>query len=145
MSISDRKKTRQIYVGSVAVGGGSTISVQSMTKTDTRNVQATGEQIRYLESLGCDIIRLAVPDMEAARALGPIKEAVTIPLIADIHFDWRLALEALTQGVDGLRLNPGNIGAPWKIKEVVLAASERSVPIRIGVNAGSEAASTTSF
>src|SRR5208282_278964 len=100
----------------------SLITVQSMTKTDTRNVQATVEQIRHLESLGCDIIRLAVPDLDAARALGMIKNQVRIPLIADIHFDWRLALEALAQGVDGLRLNPGNIGASWKIKEVVLAA-----------------------
>jgi len=137
MSAINRKQTRKIYVGNVAVGGGSPISVQSMTKTDTRNVQATVEQIRYLESVGCEIIRLAVPDLDAARALGPIKKQVTIPVIADIHFDWRLALETLAQGVDGLRLNPGNIGAPWKIKEVVLAASERSVPIRIGVNAGS--------
>lgn len=137
MSAINRKKTRKIYVGNVAVGGGEPISVQSMTKTDTRDVQTTVEEIRYLESVGCEIIRLAVPDMDAARALGPIKKDVTIPVIADIHFDWRLALEALAQGVDGLRLNPGNIGAPWKIKEVVLAASERSVPIRIGVNAGS--------
>jgi (E)-4-hydroxy-3-methylbut-2-enyl-diphosphate synthase len=137
MSLIDRKKTRKIYVGTVAVGGDSPITVQSMTKTDTRNVQATAEQIRHLESLGCEIIRLAVPDMDAARALGAIKKEVAIPLIADIHFDWRLALEALAQGVDGLRLNPGNIGATWKVKEVVLAASERSVPIRIGVNAGS--------
>ncbi len=137
MSLIDRKKTRQIYVGDVPIGGGSPISVQSMTKTDTRNVRATAEQIHYLETQGCEIIRLAVPDMDAARSLGPIKKEVNIPLVADIHFDWRLALEALTQGVDGLRLNPGNIGALWKIKEVVLAASERSVPIRIGVNAGS--------
>ncbi|MBF0557279.1 MAG: flavodoxin-dependent (E)-4-hydroxy-3-methylbut-2-enyl-diphosphate synthase [Nitrospirae bacterium] len=137
MSVINRKKTRKIYVGNVAVGGDSPISVQSMTKTDTRNVQATAEQIRYLESQGCEIIRLAVPDMDAATALGAIKKEVAIPLIADIHFDWRLALEALSQGVDGLRLNPGNIGATWKVKEVVLAASERSVPIRIGVNAGS--------
>src|SRR5208283_3451219 len=137
MPVINRKKTREIYVGNVAVGGDSLVSVQSMTKTDTRNVLATVEQILHLESLGCEIIRLAVPDMDAANALGAIKKEVNIPLIADIHFDWRLALEALSQGVDGLRLNPGNIGATWKIKEVVLAASEHSVPIRIGVNAGS--------
>ena len=132
-----RKKTRKIHVGSVAVGGDSPISVQTMTKTDTRNVAATVQQIRELESIGCEIIRLAVPDMDAASALGAIKREVAIPLIADIHFDWRLALEALSRGVDGLRLNPGNIGAAWKIKEVVAAASEHSTPIRIGVNAGS--------
>lgn len=137
MSAIDRKKTRQIHVGNVAIGGGSPISVQSMTKTDTRDVRATVDQIRHLESIGCEIIRLAVSDLDAACALGGIKKEVTIPLIADIHFDWRLALEALAQGVDGLRLNPGNIGASWKIKEVVAAASERAVPIRIGVNAGS--------
>ncbi len=137
MSLGKRKETRKIYVGNVAVGGESPVSVQSMTKTDTRDVRATAGQILDLESLGCEIIRLAVPDLEAARALGPIKKGVNIPIIADIHFDWRLALEALAQGVDGLRLNPGNIGATWKVKEVVIAASERSVPIRIGVNAGS--------
>ena len=132
-----RERTRVIHAGSIAVGGGNPVSVQSMTKTDTRDVRATSEQILLLESAGCEIIRLAVPDMEAAQALGRIKEAVHIPIIADIHFDWRLALEAIRQGVDGLRLNPGNIGAAWKVKEVVLSAKERSVPIRIGVNAGS--------
>lgn len=132
-----RRNTRQIHVGPVAVGGGSPVSVQSMTKTDTRDVKATLEQILMLESAGCEIIRLAVPDMEAAGALGQIKQGVSIPMIADIHFDWRLALEAIKQGIDGLRLNPGNIGAEWKVKEVVAAAQERNVPIRIGVNAGS--------
>ncbi len=132
-----RKKTRQIHVGSVAVGGKSPISVQSMTKTDTRDVNATVQQIHFLESAGCEIIRLAVPAMDAAHALGAIKKAVAIPVIADIHFDWRLALEAIRQDVDGLRLNPGNIGAKWKVKEIVLAAKERDIPIRIGVNAGS--------
>jgi len=132
-----RKETRQIHVGSVAVGGNSLISVQSMTKTDTRNVSATVAQIKSLEAAGCEIIRLAVIDQDAAKALGAIKQQVDIPMIADIHFDWKLALEALKQGMDGLRLNPGNIGATWKVKEVVAAAHERSVPIRIGVNAGS--------
>ncbi|MBI5212706.1 MAG: flavodoxin-dependent (E)-4-hydroxy-3-methylbut-2-enyl-diphosphate synthase [Nitrospirae bacterium] len=138
----ERKKTRQIHVGNVAVGGGNPISVQSMTKTDTRDVNATVNQIIALESAGCEIIRLAVPDMAAAQALGKIKSQISnlksqIPMIADIHFDWRLALEAIKQGVDGLRLNPGNIGAEWKVKEVVVAAKEKNIPIRIGVNAGS--------
>ncbi|MBZ0158077.1 MAG: flavodoxin-dependent (E)-4-hydroxy-3-methylbut-2-enyl-diphosphate synthase [Alphaproteobacteria bacterium] len=132
-----RRKTRQIQVGPVPVGGCSPISVQSMTKTDTRDVHATVRQIHALEAEGCEIIRLAVPDMDAARALGPIRGEAGLPLIADIHFDWRLALEAIRQGVDGLRLNPGNIGAEWKVREVVLAARERGLPIRIGVNAGS--------
>lgn len=132
-----REKTRLIFVGSVPVGGGSPVTVQSMTKTDTRNVAATVGQIKCLEAEGCDIIRLAVPDAEAAEALGEIRKSVAIPVIADIHFDWRLALEAIKQGIDGLRINPGNIGAKWKVQEVVAAASERSIPIRIGVNAGS--------
>ncbi|MBI5205019.1 MAG: flavodoxin-dependent (E)-4-hydroxy-3-methylbut-2-enyl-diphosphate synthase [Nitrospirae bacterium] len=132
-----RKKTRTIYVGKVPVGGGHPISVQSMTKTDTRNVKATVKQIKGLEKAGCEIIRLAVPDMDAAKALGKIKKSVNIPIIADIHFDWRLALEAINQGVDGLRINPGNIGATWKVKEVVAGAKDKGLPIRIGVNAGS--------
>ncbi len=119
------------------MGGGSPVSIQSMTKTDTRDSQATLRQIRALKRAGCDIIRVAVPDMEAAMALGPIKKASPIPVIADIHFDWRLALEALRQGVDGLRINPGNIGADWKLKEVVLALKDRAIPVRVGVNAGS--------
>jgi len=132
-----RKKTITINVGNILIGGGYPVSVQSMTKTDTRDVAATAHQIQYLEAQGCEIIRTAVPNMDAAKALGAIKKKVTIPVIADIHFDWRLALEALRQGVDGLRINPGNIGARWKVAEVVSAAADRSVPIRIGVNAGS--------
>lgn len=132
-----RVKTKLIFVGSVPVGGGSPVTVQSMTKTDTRNIAATVSQIKSLEAEGCDIIRLAVPDAEAAEALGEIKKSVAIPVIADIHFDWRLALEAIKQGIDSLRINPGNIGAKWKVQEVVAAASDRSIPIRIGVNAGS--------
>ena len=132
-----RKKTRVIHVGQVPIGGGHPISVQSMTKTDTRDVKATVKQIQSLVLAGCEIIRIAVPDAEAATALGRIKQSVPIPVIADIHFDWRLALEAIRQGVDGLRINPGNIGARWKVAEVVSAASDRDVPIRIGVNAGS--------
>lgn len=135
--MNERRKTRQVYVGSVPVGDGSPVSVQSMTKTDTRDVDATVQQIQSLESAGCEIIRLAVPDMDAAQALGAIKKEVALPMIADIHFDYRLALEAIKQGVDGLRLNPGNIGATWKVKEVVLAAKGHNIPIRIGVNAGS--------
>ncbi|GER93162.1 4-hydroxy-3-methylbut-2-en-1-yl diphosphate synthase [hot springs metagenome] len=136
----NRKKTRQIYVGDVAIGGGNPISVQSMTKTDTRDVDATVRQITSLKSIGCEIIRLAVPDMQAAIAIGKIKSQLaghSIPIIADIHFDWRLALEAINQGVDGLRLNPGNIGAKWKVREIVNSAKEKNIPIRIGVNAGS--------
>ena len=135
--MAPRNKTRKIFVGSVAVGGGSLISVQSMTKTDTRDVKSTVRQIKSLQKAGCEIIRIAVPDIEAAKALGSIKNSVSIPVIADIHFDWRLALEAIKQGVDALRINPGNIGAVWKVSEVVSAASDRHIPIRIGVNAGS--------
>jgi (E)-4-hydroxy-3-methylbut-2-enyl-diphosphate synthase len=108
-----------------------------MTKTDTRDVKATVRQIKQLEEIGCEIIRVAVPDVEAAGALVDIKKKVKIPLVADIHFDYRLALMALEAGVDGLRLNPGNIGEPDKVKKVALAAKERGVPIRIGLNAGS--------
>jgi len=132
-----RRKTRTIYVGKVPVGGGHLVVVQSMTKTNTLDVEATVKQIQSLESIGCEIIRLAVPNMKAAKVLGNIKKSVSIPVIADIHFDWRLALEAIEQGVDGLRINPGNIGAKWKIKEVVTAAKNNLIPIRIGINAGS--------
>jgi len=131
------RKTRTIYVGKVPVGGGHLVVVQSMTKTNTLDVEATVKQIQSLESIGCEIIRLAVPNMKAAKVLGTIKKSVSIPVIADIHFDWRLALEAIEQGVDGLRINPGNIGAKWKIKEVVTAAKNNLIPIRIGINAGS--------
>ncbi|MFC1835286.1 flavodoxin-dependent (E)-4-hydroxy-3-methylbut-2-enyl-diphosphate synthase [Thermodesulfobacteriota bacterium] len=133
----ERRKTRRILVGSVPVGGGSPISVQSMTNTDTRDVNGTVRQIRRLTKAGCEIIRLAVPNMEAARALVSIKSRIDIPLIADIHFDHRLALKSLEAGVDGLRLNPGNIGNHEKVREVTKAAAERGVPIRIGVNSGS--------
>ncbi len=132
-----RRKTRTVYVGNVAIGGGNRVAVQSMTKTDTADTESTVRQIRSLASSGCEIIRLAVPDMHAAKALGKIKKSISIPMIADIHFDWRLALEAVKQGIDGLRINPGNIGAKWKIREVVTAVKEKGIPIRIGVNAGS--------
>ena len=132
-----RRASRQISIGGVKVGGGAPVVVQSMTKTDTRDAKATIAQIRRLEEAGCELARSAVPDMEAAQALSDIKKGISIPLIADIHFDYRLALEALRRGVDGLRLNPGNIRDPEKIKLVVKEAKARSVPIRIGVNAGS--------
>lgn len=132
-----RRKTRRIFIGGVAVGGGAPIVVQSMTKTDTRNARSTVAEIKRLEKAGCEIVRLAVPDREAAEALGEIKRRIRIPFIADIHFDYRLALIALEQGADGLRLNPGTIGSREKLKAVVLAARERNIPIRIGVNSGS--------
>ena len=119
------------------VGGGAPVVVQSMTKTDTRDVAATVRQIRELEECGCELVRLAVPDVEAAKALRSIKRRAKVPLIADIHFDYRLALAALEAGVDGLRLNPGNISDPDQVAAVVKSARARKVPIRIGVNAGS--------
>lgn len=137
MATAHRNRTRRLQVGNVPVGGGSTISVQSMSKTDTRDAAATARQIRRLAKAECEIIRVAVPDMEAAQALGKIRKAIPIPLIADIHFDWRLALEAISQGIDGLRINPGNIGARWKVAQVVSACKDKGIPIRIGVNAGS--------
>jgi (E)-4-hydroxy-3-methylbut-2-enyl-diphosphate synthase len=132
-----RRKTRKIQLGKVQVGGDAPITVQSMTKTDTRDVEATVDQIWALEVAGCDIVRVAVPVREAAEQLGKIRKQIRIPLVADIHFNYKLALIALEQGVDGLRLNPGNIGARWCIEEVVKLATERKIPIRIGVNAGS--------
>ena len=132
-----RRMTKPVWVGDVKVGGDAPISVQSMTKTDTRNVEATARQIRELEEAGCEIIRCAVPDMEAAQALGAIKRQVGIPIVADIHFHYQLALEALNQGVDCLRLNPGNIRDADKVRQVVREAKARQVPIRIGVNFGS--------
>lgn len=132
-----RHPTKLITVGTVAVGGDSPISVQSMTKTDTRDAAATVDQILELQAGGCEIIRVAVPDEAAARRLGEIRSRTSIPLIADIHFDHRLALIALDAGVDGLRINPGNIGGERKVREVVRKAAAGSIPIRIGVNAGS--------
>ena len=132
-----KKTTRQIRIGSIPVGGGAPCAVQSMCSTDTRDVEATLAQIRGLADVGCEIIRCAVPDMDAALALGRVKSSSPIPVIADIHFDYKLALQVLEGGIDGLRLNPGNIGEQWKVAEVVRAAAERRVPIRIGVNAGS--------
>jgi len=131
------RTTRQIHVGPVAIGGGAPVSVQSMCNTDTRDSAATLAQIGRLVEAGCEIVRCAVPDAEAATALGAICAASPMPVIADIHFDYRLALAALEGGVAGLRLNPGNIGERWKVEEVVRACAERKVPIRIGVNGGS--------
>src|SRR3989304_4353290 len=133
----ERRKARETQVGTAMIGGDAPVSIQSMTKTDTRDVQATVDQIWALEVAGCDIVRLGVPIREAAEKLGEIKKQIRIPLIADILFNYKLALIALEQGVDGLRLNPGNIGARWCVEEVVKIASERRIPIRIGVNAGS--------
>jgi len=132
-----RRETVQIRVGNVAVGGAAPISVQSMTNTPTQDIAATMAQIHRLEAAGCEIIRVAVPDEEAARAISRIKKQITIPLIADIHFDYRLAIGSVKAGADGLRINPGNIGGSRKVKSVVACASDYNVPIRIGVNAGS--------
>ncbi|HET7058360.1 MAG TPA: flavodoxin-dependent (E)-4-hydroxy-3-methylbut-2-enyl-diphosphate synthase [Nitrospiraceae bacterium] len=131
-----RRKTRQIQVGKVKIGGDAPVSVQSMTTTDTRDVNATMEQIRRLEEAGCELIRVAVPDMEAADALPKIKAQMTVPLIADIHFDHRLALKA-AEVVDCVRINPGNIGAWWKVTEVIKAVNDHGIPLRVGVNGGS--------
>ncbi len=132
-----RTETKRIVVGGVPVGGGAAIAIQSMTNTDTRDVRATAAQIEGLLSAGCNIVRCAVPDMEAARALGELKRLTKAPLVADIHFDYRLAIESVRQGADKIRINPGNIGGPDRIKAVVDACRERGVPIRVGVNGGS--------
>jgi len=133
----DRKVTRKIKIGNIYVGGDSKISVQSMTNTDTRNIEATVKQILSLEEVGCDIVRCAVIDIEAAEALKDIVTQINIPLVADIHFDYRLALKAIDSGVAALRLNPGNIGSIDRIKKVADAAKSKGIPIRIGINSGS--------
>jgi (E)-4-hydroxy-3-methylbut-2-enyl-diphosphate synthase len=135
--VNARRISKAINIGGVVIGGGAPIVVQSMTKTDTRDAAATIRQIKELKDCGCEIIRVAVPDKEAANALPKIIEGISIPLIADIHFDYRLALAAISSGVDGLRLNPGNISQPEKVSAIVEAAKDRQIPIRIGVNAGS--------
>ena len=132
-----KKLTRQIHIGGVAIGGGAPCSVQSMCSTDSRDISATIAQINVLAEVGCEIVRCAVPDLEAAHALSQIKQMSPIPVVADIHFDYKLALQVLEGGIDGLRLNPGNIGEKWKVAEIVASAAEHKVPIRIGVNAGS--------
>jgi (E)-4-hydroxy-3-methylbut-2-enyl-diphosphate synthase len=133
----ERKKTRKIKIGDVFVGGNAPIAVQSMTNTKTSDVRATVAQIRGLEKAGCEIIRVAVPDMDAAKKIGEIKSQIDIPLVADIHFSHLLALEAIQQGVDKIRFNPGNIGSIEKVAQVVKACKKRKIPIRIGVNGGS--------
>ena len=135
--MNPRRISKPIQIGKVTVGGDAPIVVQSMTNTDTRDVRSTINQIKELEDGGCELVRVAVPDRQAAEAIAAIKKGIAIPIIADIHFDYRLALAALKAGADGLRLNPGNISDPAKVKTVAQAAKERNVPIRIGVNAGS--------
>lgn len=132
-----RRVSRPIRIDRVTVGGDAPVVVQSMTKTDTRDIPATMNQIKQLEDCGCEMVRLAVPDKEAAENISAIKKSVSLPLIADIHFDYRLALAALQAGIDGLRLNPGNIRDKEQIAKVVAEAKEREIPIRVGVNAGS--------
>jgi (E)-4-hydroxy-3-methylbut-2-enyl-diphosphate synthase len=133
----NRKKTHQIKVGEVKIGGMAPIAVQSMTNTFTQDIESTVSQIRRLEKAGCEMVRVAVPDEEAAKAIKPIKEKISIPVIADIHFDFRLAIASASAGADGLRINPGNIGNVKKVKAVVECAKELNIPIRIGVNSGS--------
>jgi (E)-4-hydroxy-3-methylbut-2-enyl-diphosphate synthase len=136
-SLVKRRKTRQVKIGNVPIGGGAPVVVQSMTKTHTYDIRKTVDQIRRMEKAGCEVVRLAVPDRKSVEALGEIKKQVAIPLVADIHFDHKLALASLEKGVDALRINPGNIGTKEKVKEVVRAAQDHAVPIRIGVNSGS--------
>jgi len=135
--IIDRKKTRKIYVGSVAVGGDAPVSIQSMTKTLTTDVAATIAQVRQLEDAGCDIVRVSIPDNESLEAFRQIRKHVEIPVVADIHFDYRLAIGSIEAGADAIRINPGNIGSNKRLAEVAKAAISASIPIRIGVNTGS--------
>ncbi len=132
-----REHTRRVMIGSVPVGGGAPIAIQSMTNTKTEDVEATVEQIERLTEAGCQIVRCAVPTHEAAQALGQIRSRISIPLVADIHFDWRLAVESIENGADKIRINPGNIGGPERIEAVVKKALEYHIPIRVGVNSGS--------
>jgi len=132
-----RKNTLKIKVGNVFIGGDAPVSVQSMTNTDTRDADATITQIKRLQDAGCDIVRVAVPDVSAAQAIEKIKNHIDIPLVADIHFDHRLAIESMRRGADKIRINPGNIGSREKVKEVVDEAKKRNIPIRVGVNSGS--------
>jgi (E)-4-hydroxy-3-methylbut-2-enyl-diphosphate synthase len=132
-----RRKTRQVHIGNVAIGGGAPISVQSMTSTPTADVKRTVREILRLQQAGCEIVRLGIPDMASALAVAEIKKLVKLPLVADIHFDPRLALESVRSGVDALRINPGNIRDPEAVKSIVQACKERKIPIRVGVNGGS--------
>lgn len=132
-----RNKTKVVWIGDAVIGGGNPILIQSMTNTKTQDAAATIAQIKRLEEAGCEIIRCTVPDMEAARAIAAIKKETTIPLVADIHFDYRMAIAAMENGADKIRINPGNIGSREKVAEVVKVARERAIPIRVGVNSGS--------
>lgn len=135
--LKERRKSKKVMVGNVGIGGDSPISVQSMTNTKTYDIESTTKQIHALEEAGCDIIRVAIPDKESAYAISQIKEKIHIPLVADIHFDYRLAIESIKQGADALRINPGNIGDADRVRKVVKMAKSYQVPIRIGVNSGS--------
>lgn len=132
-----REHTKIIKIGNKVIGGGNSIMIQSMTNTKTEDVAATASQIKELEAAGCDIIRCAVPTMEAAKAIAEIKKQIHIPLVADIHFDYRLAIAAMENGADKIRINPGNIGSTDKVQAIVDVAKERNIPIRVGVNSGS--------
>ena len=132
-----RKPTREVQIGSRRIGGKNPILIQSMTNTHTEDIKGTIAQIQQLTSAGCEIIRCAVPTMEAAEALAEIKKGITIPLVADIHFDYRLAIAAMEHGADKIRINPGNIGSNERIRAVIDVAKERNIPIRVGVNSGS--------
>ena len=132
-----REHTKVIHIGDRVIGGGNPVLIQSMTNTKTEDVQATVAQIQALAAAGCDIIRCAVPTMEAAKALAEIKKQIRIPLVADIHFDYRLAIAAMENGADKIRINPGNIGSRDRVQAVVDVAKERRIPIRVGVNSGS--------
>lgn len=133
----ERKKTREVKIGGLSIGGGNPICIQSMCNTDTRDIDATAAQILELEKAGCELVRVAVPDMAAAEAIGEIKKRIHIPLAADIHFDYRLALRVMELGADKVRINPGNIGDEERIRQVVAMAKAKQIPIRIGVNSGS--------
>ncbi len=137
MRALERKKTREVKIGNLKIGGGQPVCIQSMCNTDTRDVEATVTQILALENAGCELVRVAVPDMAAADAIGEIKKKIHIPLVADIHFDYRLALRVMELGIDKVRINPGNIGDEERIRQVVTMAKEKKIPIRIGVNSGS--------
>lgn len=132
-----RDKTRVVHIGNRVIGGGNPILIQSMTNTKTYDVAATVAQIQRLTEAGCDIVRCTVPDMEAAKAIALIKKEITIPLVADIHFDYKMAIASMEYGADKIRINPGNIGNREKVAEVVRVAKERMIPIRVGVNSGS--------
>ena len=135
--MAERRRTKEVRIGDVVIGGKHPIAIQSMTNTKTQDVEATVAQILQLERAGCQIIRSTVPDMEAAKALAEIKKQIHIPLVADIHFDYRLAIAAMENGADKIRINPGNIGSAERVKAVVDCARERNIPIRVGVNSGS--------